>query len=350
MTAALRGWRKAPAPKGWEEVQSRLSNSESKDVQELARNLGVVFGDGRALEELKLIALRESADGEARREALRVIIQNKPDDLLPLLQKLVNDRATVGVAVEGLAQFDDPKTPNLVIGKYRSLRPEDRPRAINTLVTRAAYAQALLEAVEQEKIPRADVSAFHARQIQSFKNATLNELLSRVWGELRSTSEEKKKLIAVYHAALTKDKLKQANLSQGRLLYNQTCAACHRLFGEGKQVAPDLTGSNRDNLDYLLVNIIDPSAVVAVDFKMSVLAMKDGRVLNGVVLRKTPQTVTLQTQTEQVTVPAGDIEEITPTTASLMPEGLFKTLKEEQVRDLVAYLMSKQQVPLPEGK
>lgn len=347
MTDALHGWRKAPAPKTWELVQAKLGNSRNKEVQELVRNLSVVFGDGRALDELRAIALRSSADGEARRAALRVLIQNKPADLLPLLQKLVNDRATVAVAVEGLALFDDPKTPGKIISKYYSIGPDHRPAAINTLVTRTSYARALLEAVEQKKIPRADVTAFHARQIHSFNDAKLNALLSKVWGEIRSTSADKKKLIDRYHKLLSKKHLEGADLSNGRLLFNQACSACHRLYGEGKQVAPDLTGSNRDNLDYLLINIIDPNAVVAVDFKMSVVALKDGRLLNGVVLRKTDQTLSLQTQKEVVTVPAGDVDAINITPASLMPEGLLQTLKEEQVRDLVAYLMSKQQAPLP---
>ncbi|MFN6105247.1 MAG: dehydrogenase, partial [Planctomycetaceae bacterium] len=108
-----------------------------------------------------------------------------------------------------------------------------------------------------------------------------------------------------------------------------------------------LTGGNRKNLDYLLENVVDPNAAVATDFRMSVLALKDGRVLNGVVVGKTDKVLTVQTQTESVFVAKDDIDEIRQTDASLMPEGLLGTLTEEQIRDLVGYLQTSQQVPLP---
>ena len=81
--------------------------------------------------------------------------------------------------------------------------------------------------------------------------------------------------------------MKRADLSQGRALFKKTCATCHRLFGEGEQVGPDITGSNRANLDYLLENVVDPSAVLGKDYRMSVLALADGRVISGLVQKET---------------------------------------------------------------
>jgi putative heme-binding domain-containing protein len=146
---------------------------------------------------------------------------------------------------------------------------------------------------------------------------------------------------------LTPDRRAEANVSQGRALFQKTCANCHVMYGQGKNAGPDLTGGNRKNLDYLLENVVDPNAAVAADFRMSVLALKDGRVLNGVVVGKTDKVLTVQTQTESVFVAKDDIDEIRQTDASLMPEGLLGTLTEEQIRDLVAYLQTSQQVPLP---
>ncbi|MCA9082056.1 MAG: c-type cytochrome, partial [Planctomycetaceae bacterium] len=134
----------------------------------------------------------------------------------------------------------------------------------------------------------------------------------------------------------------------GRALFAKTCAACHRLFGEGGTIGPDLTGSNRNNLDYLLENIVDPSAVVNKDYRMTILQLTDGRVLNGLVLDKNDRTTTLRTATEQVVIENSQIEASKLTPLSPMPDGLLGTLTAEQVRDLFAYLQTPVQVPLPE--
>jgi putative heme-binding domain-containing protein len=349
MSEALRGWRKAKPPEGWKAVQARFAASGDKRVRELTRELGVVFGDGRALDELRRLAANGSADAESRRAALRVLIASRPPDLLPLLRRLIRDRATAGVAARGLAAFDAADVPQLVLDNYAQLRPEDRPGAIDTLVSRPAYARALLEAVAKGRLPRGDVSAFHARQIASLGDKALTKRLGQVWGEVRGTAAEKRKEIARYKALLTPAKLKGADLSAGRALFNQHCASCHVLYGQGKQIGPDLTGSNRDNLDYLLENIVDPSAVVAADYRISVVTLKDGRVLTGVVGEKTPKTLAVQTQTERITLEQAEVEAVRPTAQSLMPDGLLAALPEAQARDLIAYLMAPRQVPLPKG-
>jgi putative heme-binding domain-containing protein len=250
----------------------------------------------------------------------------------------------VGLVVRGLAAYDDPDTPRRILQHYHNLRLEDRPEAVNTLASRPAYAKALLQAVADGKLPRGD-----ARQIRSLGDEALIKRLAQVWGEVRGTPAEKKTQIARYKALLTAERLAKADLSRGRLAFNQACASCHVLYGEGKHIGPDLTGSNRDNLDYLLENVIDPSAVVAADFRMSVVTLKSGRVLTGVVGGQTDRTLAVQTQTERVTLERSEVDEVRPTPLSLMPDGLFNALADEQVRDLIAYLMARRQVPLPEG-
>src|SRR6202020_1364219 len=86
-----------------------------------------------------------------------------------------------------------------------------------------------------------------------------------------------------------------ADRGRGRALFDRLCASCHRLHGQGGEIGPDLTGSGRDNIDYLLENIIDPGATVTADFRMVVVAMNDGRVLNGMVKAQSERTLTLQT-------------------------------------------------------
>ena len=108
-------------------------------------------------------------------------------------------------------------------------------------------------------------------------------------------------------------------------------------------MGPELTGSNRRNLDYLLSNIIDPSAAVPADFQVTVVLTKSGRVISGAVTRRTPQQLELQTKTELVRVPVEEIDRLKPSKQSLMPDGLLNELSDDQIRDLIAYLMSQRQ-------
>ena len=149
---------------------------------------------------------------------------------------------------------------------------------------------------------------------------------------------------------LTAQSLAAADRPNGRRRFVQTCAACHTLFGQGAKIGPDLTGAQRANLDYLLENIVDPSALVAPAYRMSTVALADGRVLNGILSDQAGPTVTVQTPTERLIVNRSDIEEVRRSELSLMPEGQLDVLPEKEVRDLIAYLMSPQQVPLPVDK
>jgi putative heme-binding domain-containing protein len=235
----------------------------------------------------------------------------------------------------------------LLAANYRSFHPSERPAALEALVSRPAFAQALLDQVAAGKIPRSDITAFHARQVLGLGSPALSRRLTEVWGELRSTSSDRRERIAALKASLDPHSLASADRSKGRAVFEKACASCHRLYGNGADIGPDLTGSGRTDLDYLLENIIDPSAVVSADYRMSIVAMADGRVLNALVKARNNHTIALQTPTEALTVDREDIEGIKPSSLSLMPEGILDTLSATEVRDLIAYLIQRTQVPLP---
>ena len=143
----------------------------------------------------------------------------------------------------------------------------------------------------------------------------------------------------------------KADASRGRQTYQVTCGTCHQLFGEGIALGPDLTGSNRADLAYVLENALAPSAVVAKEYLLNIFTLKDGSTLSGMVKAETPEFITLSmpggTETD---VKKADIEKRQEMTQSLMPAGLFEALPLEQVADLVKYLASPNQVPLPGEK
>ena len=311
------------------------------------RNLDVLFGDGRALDEVKRLALDDKLDLEARKLALKTLIDSRPPDLRSLCERLIRVRFLNAVALRGLALSDDPAVGRLVAANYRAFHPSERSAALETLVSRPAFAQALLDQVAAGKIPRSDITAFHARQILGLGSTELNRRLSEVWGELRATSSDRRERIAALKAKLDAKALSAADRSKGRAVFEKACASCHRLYGNGGDIGPDLTGSGRTDLDYLLENIVDPSAVVSADYRMSVVAMADGRVLNALVKGRTDRSIILQTPTEAITVDREDVEGIKPSQLSIMPEGILDTLTATEARDLIAYLIQRTQVPLP---
>jgi putative membrane-bound dehydrogenase-like protein len=361
MADAFKGIRKAAKPEAWEHFVAMATagpepakagttkHATAETTKQMIQELSILFGDGRALDDVKKMALDEKADLSARESALKTLVDNRPDDLRAICMQLLEVRGLNIVAVRGLALFSDPEIGQKLAGSYRKFSPAERPTVIDTLVSRPAFAKALLKDMAAGKIPRADLSAFHARQINAFKDEALSKQLVEVWGELRESAADKKELIEKVKKQLTPATLAKANLSQGRLLFTAVCGACHTMYGQGGKIGPDLTGSGRANLDYLLENIADPSGVVSADFRMSLLTHKDGRVLSGVVTESNARTLTLRTMTETMTLDRADIVKQDTSPMSMMPEGLLLAFQPEQVRDLIAYLMHPVQVPLPKA-
>ena len=145
-----------------------------------------------------------------------------------------------GVAARGLLLFDTPAITKAVLAQWPNLQPQDRAFVVGMMVSRTASLEALLDAIAQGAIARGVLTAYHARQIRNFNNDSLTAKLTQVWGEVRTSAADKVQLMAKYRALLTPDRLKQANLSRGREVFNQVCAVCHKLYGQGAAIGPDL--------------------------------------------------------------------------------------------------------------
>jgi putative heme-binding domain-containing protein len=340
MQQGFRGRARIAKPPHWDPFAALLDPANAA-----VRALAALFGDGRAIEEIRRTALDNDLDYPTRRAALETLIEMHDGDLRATCEKLVAVRELAPVAARGLARFDDPKIAELLLQRYFNCWEHDRPAIIAALTARPVFAHLLLDSVKAGSLPRNEISVAQARQIRNLKDPQIDTKLSEVWGTISESSEAKRQAIEKWKRALTTDRLRSANAAAGRTIFNRSCATCHRLFGEGTDFGPDLTGSDRRNLSYLLENIVDPNATVPTDARMWIARLKDGRVFTGLPGPANDQSVTLRALGGVKEVIArGDLAGLEQLPQSIMPEGLLEAMDEKSVADLIAYLMSPSQV------
>jgi putative heme-binding domain-containing protein len=344
MSEGLKGRRGVKMPAGWEEVAAKLKNSSNSQVRELAQSLSLTFGSASALASLRGVAADPKADASARKSALESLLQIKDPALASSLRQLVKDPVVRSPALRGLANYDDPTIPGAILGDYNSFSPAEKKDALNTLVSRVAFARPLLTAVAAKTIPTRDLTADIIRQLRSFKDNAINEQVGKFWA-VRESQGDKLAEIAKYRAMLQAKG--PGHAARGRVVFSRVCQQCHTLFETGGKVGPDITGSNRSDLDYVLQNVIDPNAVIPNDYRTSTVETKDDRVITGLVTRQDERSVTIVVPGEEIILPRNEIKSLTQGEVSMMPEGLLQALTDDEVRDLVAYLKSPSQVPMP---
>lgn len=343
--AALRGRRDLKMRQEWSNAYDRQIVSRDPEVRTGTIFLASLLGDPRALSKLKDIVVDRDLGTSTRASALEALVETGAADLVPILHDMLRRGDLEGPVLRALAAYDDPRTPRLIVERYAAFDPMDRPDAVRTLAARPSWALVLLDAVETGTIPRRDLSAFVARKVDTLGNERVRQRLTEVWRQVRSTSRTKQAAMARYRKLLVSGDATSRDLSNGRRVFQDTCAQCHRLFDDGGRIGPDLTGSNRDNVDYVLENVLDPSALVGRDFRLTTVITIDGRVISGILSETTRRTIRIQTINAAVVLARENVAQIESSNVSLMPEGIFDKLSEKEIRDLVAYLASKEQVP-----
>jgi putative heme-binding domain-containing protein len=241
--------------------------------------------------------------------------------------------------INALARFSTPEIAATLLELYPAMTAKLRAATVTALSSRADWARSLLEEVDRGQIKKEQVSVGNLMAIQKLGDPQTEKLLKKHWGNLRPTSEEKEKLIQNVRGLLMKAK---GDPAKGHELFKTLCANCHTLNGEGGKVGPELTGYERDNLDFLLPSIIDPSLGIREEFTAFNLTTKDEQTFTGFIAENTPKSVTiLDANNTKTTVAREDIKTLAASATSLMPEGLLEALTPEQVRDLLAYVMKK---------
>lgn len=347
ISAALKGRRSVSMPEGWSAVESKLTASKNAEISTLAQSLGLTFGSQKALAALRDNALDTKKEIGVRRAAVQSLLSVKDSALPEILQKLLKTADLRSDALRGLAAYDDPNTASAILAVYPQLSNSEKKDALNTLASRAAFAKPFLAAIEQNKVSSKDLTAEVVRQLRNLKNPGIDQQLQKVWGAFHEVSADKKAEIAKYTNVYRAGGSTPGDASRGRAVFAKTCQQCHTLFDTGGKVGPDLTGSNRSDLGYILENMVDPNAVIPNDYRTSTIEMKDDRVITGIIKQQDANSLTIVTANEQLVIPRNETVKIQDSAISMMPEGLLANLTDQEVRDLIYYLGRPGQVPLP---
>jgi putative heme-binding domain-containing protein len=315
MRDGLNGRRDLKAPEGWGRLYVKLESKEG-EIARLAAQISQQFGVSSASDFLFKSAMDPKEVVDERRDAIRALAARQDDKLVPAIPTLLDDPSVRIEAVRAVAAFDRKEFGELLLKKYPGFTTAEKLEVVQTLASRSGYGWQLTQAIKKEDVPRRDVPSYVARQLR------------------RAVAFKK------YRELLKPDVLDKADLNRGRLLFQRSCMACHKLHGEGGQLGPDITGANRSSLDYLLDNILDPSGVIQDDYRMVMITTRDGRTFAGNVVSEDERQLKLRIVGQDIALVKSEIQSREVSPVSMMPEGILNTLKDAEVVDLFAYLQA----------
>ena len=308
--------------------------------------LALRTGDEKALKEA-LKTLGDSKAPSAKRIAIAKVLSElgKKEAVAPIIAILSKESGNDGLkraVMQSAAKFDDKRIAEALLTGWEGRIAGDpalREAALRVLAGRKEWAQITMDFVDEWKVPAKHFSIDVVRQLSLYNDPRINASIEKHW----------KGLLAV---APTADKLKEfarikeivkaggGDEAKGKAQFTARCALCHKLFGEGKDIAPELTPYDRGNIDFWLNAVITPSIEIREGFGAYVVKLKNGQLLTGLMAGQDAKGITIKDIAGNLTqVKQADIEKLDASPVSIMPEGLLFGLSDADLRDFFAYLM-----------
>lgn len=336
----IRGMRNLTQPPAWNQVSASLYGSSDPAVRNAANELGAAFGDRQLFLQMQSALLDPETPVAFKKTALRLLDYDaKGNHLEALLANLDTPGLKLQV-LPMLKRYSEPKVAAALLKRYAELEENQQAVAMEVLCSRAGWSQQLLDAIEDEKLEKAQLTAFFARQMASLGDTEVNARLEKLWGRLGQSSAERKAEIAELATLYKEAPLWAYNANAGAAHFKQLCATCHQDTEASARIAPRLQGSGSKGIDYIVENVLDPNAVIGQDFQARLILTVEGRVISGLVVEESDSALTIRTATGTETVARDEIDEIKISENSFMPEGLLKTLNQQQKIELLKYLMT----------
>ena len=305
--------------------------------------LGLRRGDAKSVDEALRVIADVKADKIMRLQYTEILGEAPNAKAIPVLLGIVKSEPGTDLkraALGALKPYNDARIPAAVLAVYGGLPDGLRKVAGTLLAGREDWAFELLRVVDGGELVASLVSAEVASLLRSHGDGRVGQLLDRHFAgavtDAARLEQEIQRLAKVVTA-------KPGSPYDGKKLYAASCAACHRLFEQGGQIGPDLTAYQRDDLDTMLLNIINPSAEIREGYENFLLTTKDGRLASGFLVEQDNRSVVLRgLDGQDVTFVREEIRELKAQGLSLMPAGLLAGYSDRQIRDLMAYLRSSQ--------
>ena len=342
MRNGLEGRNQLSPPTNWAPLYAKLK--KNKSTAEIALEIGQMFGDSEAARTYLATLKDKSSDLEAKRTAIKNLASKRRDELVPEIPNLLYDNDLRIDAIRAIAAYDREAFGKKLLAIYPDLNALEKQEAIQTLASRSSYGWLVIQGLKEGIISKRDIPAYTARQLRRVAGNGFVE----IWGPIDQLSGDNEIAYNKYLTLLTNEAIAAADPAKGRLVFQKTCGACHQMYGEGGKIGPDITGSNRTNLDYLLSNILDPSGEIQDDYRMVVITTRDGRTYSGNIGGENERQLILKIvgQGEGVPISKSEIQSREVMPVSLMPEGLLSTLSDQEILELVSYLQTDKQVEL----
>ncbi len=230
--------------------------------------------------------------------------------------------------VEGLA--------SQMLAARSKMSPSLASGVIRLLLSRTETTEILLDAVEQGKLQFSDLQLDQRQAILSHPDRAIArraESLMKARGAMVSSNRQ-----ALVDQWMPVTEMK-GNLENGVAMYKKHCAQCHKHGELGAAIGPNLTGMAVHPKPEILMNILDPSRSVESNFRTYQVLTADGKVITGMLAGESANSMRIiDTQGKELQVLRDDIEEMTASTKSLMPEGFESSISKQEMADLLAFL------------
>jgi putative membrane-bound dehydrogenase-like protein len=297
------------------------------------KDLSGLFAAARAA------AADRKAPAAERAQAVRLLgrgLDHQPEDAAALAALLVPQTPdeVQAAAVAELSRLRDGRVPELLLRGWKGYGPGLRTQVLEVLARRDEWLRAGLDAVEKKEVPAAEIDAVRRQRLLDHKDPAVRERAAKVFAG--AASPDRQKVIDTYAAAV-------ANLTgdagRGQKVFTKTCSVCHKLGGVGNEVGPDLASLNDKSNEYLMVAILDPNRAVEARYVSYIAETKSGLTLTGVLTAETGSSVTLVgADGKAQTILRKDLESLSSTGKSAMPEGLEKDLTPQDLADVMAHV------------
>lgn len=320
-------------------LSAALKNNATRPSTLSAIELAASLRIEEAIQESQKV-FSKSSDESVKLRIVNALVTAGDIHALPLAEAILASSKSNDVrrrAVQTIGRFGTEDSSQILLQSLARLPADVQPASIETLTDREDSAIALLELVRDRKIPASMINANQAQKMLSMKSKPLAELVSKHWGVVRTERDPAR----TEFISRMRNELRTNNGDPvaGRVVFKKVCGQCHKMYGEGAEVGPDITRNGRASFEQLLSNVFDPSLVIGASYQALTVVTKEGRVVSGLPIEDSPQRIVLKVQGDkQEIIARSDIDEVVPSKLSLMPEGLEKQIKPQEMRDLFAYI------------